>query len=272
MFQIIEQFIMGKKGSLTACEDGLFLGEHYLAVIDGVTSKSERLWNGKTSGFYAKETILDTLAGLPGNLTATEAISSLNNALFQQYDFSVTDYRSCLRDRLGATIALYSIHARQIWVFGDCQCRINGTLFTHETEMERIAADARSVFDHAELLQGRSIRELQETDPGRDFLMPFLLQMQYFSNQGGIYGYDVLNGFPIHTDRIRIYAVSSGDEVVLASDGYPELKGSLAESEAVLKLLKASDPLCIDQFKSIKRFQPGNCGYDDRTYLRFTVD
>lgn len=36
---IIEQFIQSKKGNPALCEDGLFVGEHFIAVVDGVTGK-----------------------------------------------------------------------------------------------------------------------------------------------------------------------------------------------------------------------------------------
>lgn len=57
MPQLIEQLIAPKTGDPAQCEDGLFTGAHYIAVIDGVTSKSGTQWNGKTGGFLAKEAI-----------------------------------------------------------------------------------------------------------------------------------------------------------------------------------------------------------------------
>ena len=56
--KIIEQFIKGKENSLKTCEDGLFTGSFMAAVIDGVTPKSRYLWQGKTSGCYAKDILL----------------------------------------------------------------------------------------------------------------------------------------------------------------------------------------------------------------------
>lgn len=50
MPQLIEQLIAPKTGDPAQCEDGLFTGAHYIAVIDGVTSKSGTQWNGKTGG------------------------------------------------------------------------------------------------------------------------------------------------------------------------------------------------------------------------------
>ncbi|MCX4319949.1 hypothetical protein [Roseburia sp. 1XD42-69] len=53
--EIIEHFLCGKENNPHTCEDGLILGEHIIGVIDGVTAKGKRLWDGKKSGCYAKE-------------------------------------------------------------------------------------------------------------------------------------------------------------------------------------------------------------------------
>lgn len=53
--QIIESFLCGKENNPKTCEDGIYIGEHLVAVIDGVTAKGKRLWNGHKSGPYAKK-------------------------------------------------------------------------------------------------------------------------------------------------------------------------------------------------------------------------
>ncbi len=42
--QIIEQFICSKYPDQKKCEDGLFISNDFIAVIDGVTSKGELTW------------------------------------------------------------------------------------------------------------------------------------------------------------------------------------------------------------------------------------
>ena len=48
--KIIEQFIEGKKQNPSLCEDGLFINDHFIAVVDGVTSKSDALFDNKAGG------------------------------------------------------------------------------------------------------------------------------------------------------------------------------------------------------------------------------
>ena len=55
---ILETFLLGKENNPDTCEDGLFISESLIAVIDGVTAKGTHLWNGKKSGCFAKDILL----------------------------------------------------------------------------------------------------------------------------------------------------------------------------------------------------------------------
>lgn len=55
----------------------------------------------------------------------------------------------------------------------------------------------------------------------------------------------------------------------MASDGYPFLKPTLAESEEALAHLLAYDPQCTHEFIATKGIVVGNKSFDDRTYIRF---
>ena len=61
----------------------------------------------------------------------------------------------------------------------------------------------------------------------------------------------------------------SSSEIVLASDGYPFLKPTLAASEAALAEQIANDPQNIRSFIATKGIVEGNKSFDDRTYIRF---
>lgn len=47
MINLLEYFIKGKQANPDLCEDGLVIGENLISVIDGVTAKGTRLWEGK---------------------------------------------------------------------------------------------------------------------------------------------------------------------------------------------------------------------------------
>ena len=70
---------------------------------------------------------------------------------------------------------------------------------------------------------------------------------------------------------IRSVKLDSGAEVVLCSDGYPVIEGTLAKSEMTLAALLEQDILCINELRGTKCVAYGNYSFDDRTYVRFTV-
>lgn len=109
-------------------------------------------------------------------------------------------------------------------------------------------------------------------DPAREMIMPFLRLQSRFANKRGPYGYFVFDGYTDPTYPIRTVHIDPGDEVVLASDGYPILRPTLAESEHELARLKREDPALIgSEYQSTKGFTPGLDSFDDRTYLRFVA-
>jgi len=67
----------------------------------------------------------------------------------------------------------------------------------------------------------------------------------------------VCDGFDIAMDQVKTIPVSWGSEVVMATDGYPFLRGTLAASEKAL---------------ATKGLMEGNQSFDDRAYIRFKVE
>ena len=82
--QIIEQFICSKYPDQKKCEDGLFISNDFIAVIDGVTSKGELTWpdgseggsvfpSPMTSGRYAREILAQALKTMEPGIDAAYA-------------------------------------------------------------------------------------------------------------------------------------------------------------------------------------------------------
>lgn len=274
--RIIETWIEGKHPNQELCEDGLYTGRNFFAVIDGVTSKGSLVWpGGKTGGRFARDVLLEALETLPADGAAGDCVSYLNEAL-QRAAYRAAEDPGILErlkeERPQAVIILYSRLRREVWSFGDCQCMIGGRRYRKTTVMDELTAGVRSAYNQLELASGKTLKELMERDTGREYIMPLLVGECRFANGDGEYSYDVLDGFPIHEEHTKVYPVAPGEEVVLASDGYPELFGTLAESEAVIREVKETDPMCMYRFKGPKGISPGFNSFDDRTYLRFVVE
>jgi len=267
--KIIEQFIESKTGKPEDCEDGIFVGKDFIAVIDGVTTRGKKLWgkNQVTSGVYAKDVLISAMAKMKPTISAEQAIEYLTNALKNEYGNNATDD---VKERLQAVIVIYSAHHKQVWLYGDCGCLAGGKFYTQEMLTDKVTTTARSLYTNAMLLQGTSVEELLIKDPGRQVIQPLLDVEGLFANTTHEFGYPVLNGVNFNLGLIQKINIKTGDKVVLATDGYPKLFDTLAETEKYLANLLKIDPLLINDFKATKRLTPGHVSFDDRSYISFS--
>ena len=267
MIEIIEQFIMGKRPDQRLCEDGVYAGENYVAVIDGVTSSRGQRWGGLSSGGRAKEVILETLPALPADLDAPEFFDALDAALKAAYDKDVV----CddIDEYLRACALVYSVRRREIWRLGDCQYIINDRLYGGGKKVDDTLINLRSlVIQYYEKLGTDEDRGVV----GRAAIQPYLHMQKFFENDPeSDFGYGVLNGHGVCHSFIERTPVSAGDTVVLASDGYPFLRDTLEESERLLAEALKADPLCYKLIPGTKGISPDLCSFDDRSYIKFKV-
>lgn len=272
MIKIKEKTLVSKRADGTECEDGLFISDDFICVVDGVTSKGKWKFDGHTSGYYAKELILKGMETMPADISGEDAVLLLNKCLTDGYS---EEYKQIAlqnsNERIQANVILYSVKQKQIWSYGDCQCIINGEFYAHEKVFDVILSRARALYIEIERLCGKTEEELLIHDTGRDFILPILKNQSVLENAKSEYCIVNLNGFDIDPGKIIKYDLQDGDEIVLASDGYPQLKTSLKESEDILAQVLKNDPLCCKEYLSTKGLKEGNASFDDRTYISFTV-
>ena len=265
--EIIEKFICSKTGDDSINEDGLFVSRNFISVIDGATSKSNRLYSGKTGGQLLKDSIIQTLTELSGTENHIDAIKAIQkNAIRIKDELNI--------DHAAASAIIFSRYYKQLWVIGDCQARVGSKTIRTRNKVDAVLSEARSLAIAALLKQGYTVEQLQENDLGREIILPLLKMQKVFENAEGEYGYPVLNTAPSPIDPeviTRVYQVKSGDEVILASDGYPVIKDTLEQSEQYLSDLINSDPLLYQCYPTTKGLVNGNVSFDDRTYIRFIV-
>lgn len=268
--RIIESFICGKKNDPELCEDGLLITDKVIAVIDGVTAKGKRKWQGKSSGCYAKDVLLDYLKNADYRTPVDELILKLNESICPKHSSEEASALP-LEEYPRAAIILYNDFYKEIWSYGDCQCIIDGKLYTHEKTVDRLNSTLRAFSLEYALLNGASIDSFKDYDPGREFIQKTLLMQFAFENKKVPFGYPILNGSTLELSLLKRYPVSEGSEIILASDGYPLLCQTLIESEQIRANLQKKDPLCFRDNKATKGIQKGNISFDDRTYCRFIV-
>lgn len=263
-------FLQGKKSAQT-CEDGHVFSEHYAAVVDGVTSKSEKLFSGKTPGRIGMEVVCREIPRLAEDMTVEQAVCQLTLALRSERERMAQEHEVTLLEYPRACAAIYSRARREIWLIGDCQCCINGKVYTNTKKIDDVLMHLRGFVLECERLAGKPEEELRQDDPGRQAILPFLKKQLLFENREGALGYPVLNGETVMAEQLVVIPVPADSRVILATDGYPVLKETLEESEAALEALLERDPFCCYENLQTKGIQRGNVSFDDRCYLQFAT-
>ena len=283
IMKIIESSIIGKK-SPEACEDGMVVTDDFIAVIDGSTSKTPKHLNpDMKNGRYAMMLISEYIREeLEADASVDEFCQGVTAYIYTKvYEKLGVEERlkEHPEERLTASAILYSRTRNEVWMVGDCQAIIDGKLYENGKPYEQEIARKR-----VELIeQGLSPAE------ARKQIEPLLIEAML---SGQNQTYTVIDGFPIYREGVKIVVlkvnpassgietyfqehpepVSSPNEVVLASDGYPFLKPTLSASEAALAEQIANDPQNIHSFIATKGIVEGNKSFDDRTYIRFSVE
>lgn len=287
--KIIESSIIGKKSS-EACEDGMVVTDDFIAVIDGSTSKTPKHLNpDMKNGRYAMMLISEYIREeLKADASVDEFCQGVTAYIYNKvYEKLGVEERlkKHPEERLTASAILYSRIRNEVWMVGDCQAIIAGKLYENGKPYEEKIARKR-----VELIeQGLSPAE------ARKQIEPLLIEAML---SGQNQTYTVIDGFPIYREGVKVVSVSdsssvqdsvpasdsvpcsdsasasgtipsSSSEIVLASDGYPFLKPTLAASEAALAEQIANDPQNIRSFIATKGIVEGNKSFDDRTYIRF---
>ena len=284
MMRIIERYCRGKRNDQSLNEDGMLVTDDFAAVVDGVTSKSVRhLWR-PSGGVVAKDLMLGVIGGMPADASMRQmqrAVDECFQARYRSHEAGIRVFADEPVERLQANAVVYSARRHEAWLFGDCQIMVNGVQTPTTKDVDVLLGDLRAftVLALREMQDGTPdvpisgsfgapASDAAPKDPSRAMILPFLRLQSQFANKRGPFGYFVFDGFTDMTYPIRTVPFSPGDEVVLASDGYPLLRPTLDESERELQRLRSEDPDLIDRYRSTKGFQ-GRATFDDLTYLRF---
>jgi hypothetical protein len=276
MMEILERNIVAKDGDDGNCEDAIIITEDFVCVIDGTTSKSLKLWEGKKSGRLAAMIIGEAIKTLQRDLGAYESItyiSAVLAAFYKQKDL-YEEFRAHPVERFSASISLYSKHHKEIWMVGDCQAMIDDRLFTNNSLVDSILIHTRVLHLAIQLAQGIPVESLLKHDTGRDFIWPLLKAQSVFQNMHleSPYAYGRIDGFEVPRNEVKVIPIPCcAKQIVLATDGYPFIKPSLIESERALATILNEDPLCINLYKSTKGLYRGHVSFDDRAYVRFRI-
>jgi glycerophosphoryl diester phosphodiesterase len=276
--QIIEQSSIPKSPDRKN-EDGLVVTSDFIAVIDGSTSKTRhRVCPLMSNGRYAMRLISSYIRKMPANISCHQFCREVTAYIQRRYRYPILPFltpesriqrfREHPEERLTASAIVYSRVRREVWMIGDCQCLANGELYDNPKPYEQRLAELRAARVRELLSEGVTEEQQLENDPAREVVIAPLLETMHQQNKT----FAVIDGFNIPQQLVPVYTLDFQPwELVFATDGYPFLCPTLAESEAKLDEQRQNDPLNIGQFKATKAFLKGNNSFDDRTYVRFMV-
>lgn len=266
--KILKTFIQGKYNDVNRCEDAIFINDSFVAVMDGVTSKSNFSYKNMTSGKLAVQLITQVLQTISYDATLDEIIREINNQFdwfYNNHDFELDKQLYGLQ----AAMVIYSDYHKEIYMIGDCQAVVNGKAYTQPKVSDEILAAMRSLIVHVQ--QDKGI-DTEKEDLGRSVILPWIIESARFANcSDSPFGYSVINGETIPMELIQCIPVSRGDIITLASDGYPKIGKDFNETEKELKELIDKDPQLINDYPSTKGISSNQVSYDDRAYVLFEI-
>lgn len=268
----IIEFHMEGKLDAEHCEDGYFVSDDFIVVVDGVTSKSDFLHQGKTTGKLAAQMVRRVFETMPQQASAQQIIHAINcrmNAFYQNVHFPYSRKEKGLQ----AVCAIYSNYFRTVWLIGDCQVMVDGKLYTNAKKSDEILSQMRKLI--LSILKEDPQKDWdQAQQQARSVIEPWILKSNRFANAAtGEFAYAVLNGEEIPDGLIQTIVLDEREhEIVLASDGYPEIKPTLEQSENLLQQILQQDPACCEIYPSTKGVAQNQSSFDDRTYIRFKVE
>ncbi len=270
--QIIESFIKGKINE-DLCEDILFISEDFIAIIDGVTSKSDFLYQNQTTGKLASTMIRDVLLNANKEDTLHQIIKKVNAAFKEFYEKVAFPY-SKTEKGLQAACVIYSDFYNEIWMVGDCQAAVDGMVYINPKVSDTILSETRSLVMNTLYKEAGGNSSTKVDDTARNIILPWILKSTIYANDASShYGYSVFNGENIPMELVKIIKLDhKHHEIVLTSDGYPSVKQSLKESEDELAKVLKEDPECYKYYRSTKGTKVGQVSFDDRAYVRFTIN
>lgn len=278
---VIEKFLQSKNGDAESCEDGIFAGRNLAAIVDGATSKGTLLYDGKTPGRLARDLVLEAIEDIdstfdPDRMDSARVIETLNEAIAAWYRASgmYEDAQQNPELRASASLVVYCEPLRELWMVGDCRARTEYSVFGHDKRIDFLFSELRSYVIEDLLASGVTEQSLLEHDRSRELILPFLKMQHGFQNQRyrSDFSYSVLDGYFTELSNRRCIPVArSATELMLGSDGYPELERTLAESEQSLQRMLDEDPLMYRLHRSTKGVTRGNLSFDDRAFLRLAI-
>jgi hypothetical protein len=244
--------------------DRLVVTDHWAAIFDGVTPKSDDMEAATAATGRLVDALVAEVVAAPPDLDPYDLVARL----------SETAAGLDLEHAPAAAGAVFSVGARRAVVIGDTWVSVDGEATFVGHAYEHLMTGVRRALTEAALAGGAEVEHLRRDDPGRQAVVDLIARESILRNVDaeGEFFYAAIDGRPVPHRLLTEVEVPSGThEICLASDGYPDLGRTLAECEELLTLELAADPLRIGVRGGTKSVAPGAASFDDRTFVRIEL-
>jgi hypothetical protein len=275
---VLDSLTRSKRLGGAGNEDGFIATAHCFAVVDGASAKGEELFDGKSAGAFAKDVVLEALAGVEENEEPEALVRRVTHALATQI-LRVSGASAQGMDpiyRPSASMVAYLPGAGKLVFVGDCHALLDSKPLGFAQPFEATVAKMRSNYFHGRISAGESVGELvaHAQKEGSKVILPALHWGARIRNiSKNPWSFSVFDGTWVPMDLVNVVDVPiKARHIVLGSDGYVSLMGSLALTEDALSSALKADPLCVDGLMGCKGVLDGHVSFDDRTYLSLRLE
>lgn len=143
--------------------DGIYVGENFVAVVDGVSNNSNININGKHIE------IADIITGAIRKIDRPDAPGYAKTLKFEEFVQYVNLYIKKYCEKINypldekpleATAAIYSKYYNQIWIVGDCRAICDGKTIQNELKIDEVFTELRIQLTDLLLQEGYTEEEL----------------------------------------------------------------------------------------------------------------
>lgn len=167
-------------------DDGIYIGENFVAVFDGVSTKSTVEVNGE------KVKIANIIVEALGKIDRPSAPAYAKTLNFEEFVEYINMYIrkycenkniSLQKTPLESTGAIYSKYHNQIWIVGDCRAIYDGEIITNELEIDQVYTNLRVKIINDLLNSGYTKEQLMEDDISKKIIANPHEISQYISDE-----------------------------------------------------------------------------------------
>ena len=147
-YEVVEQHIQSKTGNISDCEDLIIKNKNFLGIVDGVTSKASKTYDGVTSGKLTALVIQKITEVCSPDIEAADFLKIANTniqQLYEQYHISELVQKQ-KHFRFGATFILLNKKRKELWILGDCKLLIDQEEQQNNKKIDTIIAEIRRLF------------------------------------------------------------------------------------------------------------------------------